>query len=167
MKQKILIIPLFFSFVTVFASCYKDGEVSNNGNAENNSIENNGNTGNSNENMSTKIKIKIGTSTFNATLENNATATAFKAMLPMTINMADLNSNEKFIDLSVSLPNNASNPGTIQTGDLMLYRSRTFVLFYKTFSTSYSYTRMGSIDDTAGLTAALGSGNFNVTFELE
>lgn len=167
MKQKILIILLFFSFVTVFASCYKDGGVSNNGNAENNSIENNGNTCNSNENMSSKIKIKIGTSTFNATLENNATATAFKAMLPMTINMTDMNSNEKFIDLSASLPNNALNPKTIQTGDLMLYGSRIFVLFYKTFSTSYSYTRMGRIDDTAGLTAALGSGNVSVTFELE
>jgi hypothetical protein len=160
MKQKILIILLVFSFVTVFASCDKDDKTPNNAN-----IENNGNTGNSNENRSTKIKIKIGTSTFNATLENNAAATAFKAMRPMTINMNELNSNEKYFDFSASLPTNSSNPGTIQAGDLMLYGSRTLVLFYKSFPTSYSYTKLGRIDDTAGLLAVVGSGNVSIAFE--
>ena len=85
----------------------------------------------------------------------------------MTVTMIELNGNEKYFDLPQSLPTNASNPGTIQNGDLMLYGANTLVLFYKTFSTSYRYTRLGRVDDVAGLVAALGSGNVSVTFELQ
>jgi hypothetical protein len=116
---------------------------------------------------SAKLKITVGTNTFTATLYSNATVTAFKSRLPMTINMRELNGNEKYFDLPDNLPVNASNPGTIQTGDLMLYGSNTLVLFYKSFSTPYSYTQLGRIDNTSGLTAALGTGNVTVKFELE
>jgi len=114
-----------------------------------------------------KLKIKVGSSTFTATLQSNATATAFKSLLPLTVNLVDLNGNEKYVDLPRSLPTNASNPKTIQAGDLMLYGSSTLVLFYKTFSTSYNYTRIGRVDDVVGLAAAVGSGNVTVAFELE
>ena len=114
-----------------------------------------------------KMKIKVGNSTFTATLYDNATVTAFKSVLPITVNMTELNGNEKYVDLLASLPTNTSNPGTIQAGDLMLYGSATLVLFYKTFSTPYSYTRLGRIDDVTGLVSALGTGNISVTFELE
>jgi hypothetical protein len=116
---------------------------------------------------SAKLKITVGTNAFTATLYNNATVTAFKTRLPMTINMKELNGNEKLFDLTDNLPTNASNPRSIQAGDLMLYGSNTVVLFYKSFSTSYSYTPMGRIDDTSGLAAALGSGNITVKFEVE
>jgi hypothetical protein len=114
-----------------------------------------------------KMKIKIGSKIFSATLYDNQTATAFKAMLPLTVDMVELNGNEKYVDLPESLPTNASNPGTIRNGDLMLYGSSTLVLFYKTFATSYNYTKLGRIDDVNGLVAALGSGNVTVTFEIE
>lgn len=116
---------------------------------------------------SMKLKITVGTNTFTATLYINPTVTAFKTRLPMTISMSDLNANEKYFDLPANLPANASNPGTIKAGDLMLYGSNTLVLFYKSFSTTYSYTRMGRIEDTSGLIAALGSGNVTVRFELQ
>ena len=114
-----------------------------------------------------KIKITVNSQTFTATLLDNNLAKAFKEMLPMTIKMTELNSNEKYYDLPNNLPTNSSNPGTIKNGDLMLYGSKTLVLFYKTFSTSYSYTKLGSIDDVTGLASALGSGNVTVAFEVE
>jgi len=116
---------------------------------------------------SMKLKITVGSNTFSATVYNNATATSFKTQLPLTINMRELNGNEKYFDLPNNLPTNASNPETIQTGDLMLYGSNTLVLFYKTFSTSYNYTRLARVDNPSGLATALGSGNITVKFELE
>ena len=134
---------------------------------KNNEIEQTNNTDNSSNTDTVKMKITIGSDVFTVTLNNNATAIAFKAMLPLTIKMTELNGNEKYSDLPNALPANASNPGTIQNGDLMLYGSNTLVLFYKTFSTSYSYTRIGRIENPSGLSTALGSGNATVTFEAD
>ena len=111
------------------------------------------------------MRITVGSAVFSATLSDNATARAFAAKLPLALSMRDVNANEKYYELPDSLPANASNPGTIQAGDIMLYGSNGLVLFYKTFSTSYSYTRIGKIDDAAGLAAALGVGKVTITFE--
>lgn len=111
------------------------------------------------------INITVNTQVFTATLLDNNTAKAFAEMLPLTMNMTELNGNEKYCGLPNSLPVNSSNPGMIKNGDLMLYGSQTLVLFYKTFSTAYSYTKLGSVDDPTGLATALGSGNVTVKFE--
>lgn len=124
----------------------------------------NDNNGDSPENTRT-MTLKIGNSTFTATLADNATAQAFAAMLPMSLSMSELNNNEKYVYLDQSLPVQASSPGTIQTGDIMLYGSSCVVLFYKTFSTSYSYTRIGRVDNPDGLASAVGSGSVTVLFE--
>ncbi len=120
-----------------------------------------------NDSMSTKIRIKVGNHVFTATLLENASANTFKVMLPLTVNMTELNSNEKYYRFSSNLPTQASNPDTIHSGDLMLWGSNTLVIFYKTFSTPYSYTRLGKIDNPSGLSNALGSSNVTVTIELE
>lgn len=126
--------------------------------------DNDDNNGDSPETTRT-MTLKIGNSTFTATLADNATAQAFAAMLPMSLSMSELNNNEKYVYLDQSLPVQASSPGTIQTGDIMLYGSSCVVLFYKTFSTSYSYTRIGRVDNPDGLASAVGSGSVTVLFE--
>ncbi|REC63851.1 hypothetical protein DRF65_03865 [Chryseobacterium pennae] len=113
------------------------------------------------------IKIKVGSQVFTATLLDHYPAKAFKEMLPLTIAMTELNGNEKYSDLPKNLPTNMERPKTIKNGDLMLYGSQTLVLFYKAIPTSYSYTRLGTINNTTGLTTALGSENISVTFEAE
>ncbi|QJW90759.1 hypothetical protein HNV11_15915 [Spirosoma taeanense] len=119
------------------------------------------------DSSSNRLRVRVGSSTFTATLLSNPTVTAFKARLPLTLSMKELNGNEKFADLPNGLPTNATNPGTIQAGDLMLYGSSTLVLFYESFRTSYSYTKLGRIDNPAGLAAALGRGSVTVSFTLE
>ena len=133
--------------------------------SKNNVIEHTNNSNNNSNTDTTKMKITIGSAVFTATLNNNATATAFKAMLPLTINMSELNGNEKFYYFSTTLPTNASNVGNLQVGDLMLFGNNCLVLFYEGFNTTYSYTRLGRIDNTTGLVAALGSGSVTVKFE--
>ena len=113
----------------------------------------------------TKMKITIGSSVFTAVLYDNPSATAFKARLPLTINMTELNGNEKYYDFPSPLPTNALVGGNIKAGDLMLYGSNVLVLFYKDFNTSYSYTKLGYVDNSTGLAQALVTGNVIVKFE--
>jgi hypothetical protein len=133
--------------------------------SKNNEVGQTSNVDNTSNTDTAKMKITIGSAIFTATLNNNATANAFKAMLPLTINMSELNGNEKFHNFSTTLPINASTGGNIQVGDLMLYGNNCLVLFYEGFNTSYSYTRLGRIDNTRELAAALGSGSVTVKFE--
>lgn len=125
------------------------------------------NNGNTNHPMTNNLTLSIGSASFNVTLEDNATATAFKTLFPMTINMSEMNGNEKYYYLPGSLPTASFNPGTIHAGDLMLYGSSCVVLFYKTFSSSYSYTRIGKVDNPSGLSEAVGTGSVSITFKIQ
>ena len=116
--------------------------------------------------MDNALIITIGDKTFGAALSDNATAAAFKALLPLSVSMSELNGNEKLYRLPASLPAQPSRPASIRVGDLMLYGDNTVVLFYKSFATTYSYTRIGRIDDPAGLERAVGAGGVAVTFAV-
>jgi hypothetical protein len=111
-----------------------------------------------------RMWMTVGERRFAITLADTDAAREFAAMLPLSIDMPDLNNNEKHAELRKSLPTNAIRPGTIRNGDLMLYGSRTLVVFYKNFSSAYSYTRLGHVDEPAGLPQALGSGSVRIEF---
>ena len=117
--------------------------------------------------MSRKLNVKIGAKTFTATLEDNPTTAKLREMLPLTLQMSDLHANEKYYHLDARLPTAPTKPGTIRAGDLLLYGDHSLVLFYETFRSSYSYTRLGKLDDATGLAEAVGAGSVTVTFEAQ
>lgn len=118
----------------------------------------------SEEDTEMKINVQIGTENFTATLESNEAAAAFAEMMkeePVVIQMSDYSGFEKVGSLGTSLP--ASNSQiTTQAGDIVLYNSSQIVIFYD--SNSWSYTKLGRIDDLTGWEEALGSGDVEVTF---
>lgn len=114
-----------------------------------------------------RMWMTVGKHRFAITLVGNAAARAFAAQLPLTLDMAEFNGNEKLAELPQALPTHASRPGTIRTGDLMLYGSDTLVVFYLTFDSAYSYTRLGRVDDPAALAQALGRGGVRVVFSKD
>lgn len=178
----ILVTFLFFFTVTTLVACSDDdpveemtevptppsGEDDNEeNNDEGNNEDENNSDNNDNEPMQRNITITVNGTSFAATLEDNAAGRAFAAMLPLTLDMSEMNSNEKYHYLDESLPTESYRPGTIQAGDLMLYGSSCVVLFYETFSSGYSYTRLGRIGNPEGLAAAVGGGNVSVTFSAQ
>ena len=76
----------------------------------------------------TQLTITIGGKAFGATLSDNPTAAAFKALLPLSVNMSELNGNEKLYRLPTSLPAQPSRPASIQNRPT-LYGENTVVLF--------------------------------------
>lgn len=113
------------------------------------------------------ITLTIGDRTFTATLEQNSTSEAFRALLPLTLEMQELNGNEKYHYLSQPLPTNRTKVGTIHAGDIMLYGDNCVVVFYETFTTTYSYSPIGHITNPESLKATLGSGKVNISFTAE
>ena len=113
-----------------------------------------------------KMAVQIGESVFTATLEDNAAVDALVKMMengPVTIQMSDYAGFEKVGALGTSLPTSNSQT-TTQAGDIVLYQGNQIVMFYG--SNSWSYTRLGTIDDLTSWTEALGSGDVSVTFSL-
>ena len=124
------------------------------------------NTENEEELTEMKMTVQVGESTFTATLEKNAAVDALVEMMEhgsVTIQMSDYAGFEKVGALGSSLPT-SNRQTTTQAGDIVLYQGNQIVLFYG--SNSWSYTRLGKIDDLTGWTEALGGGDASGTFSL-
>lgn len=119
------------------------------------------------ENMVKKMTLQIGNSSFTATLENNPAVDAFVEMMndsPIIIQMNDYSGFEKVGSLGTNLPADDKQT-TTHAGDIVLYNGNQIVIFYG--SNSWSYTRLGKIDDLSDWEDALGNGDIPVTFSLE
>jgi hypothetical protein len=111
-----------------------------------------------------KINLKINNRVFEAELINNPTSKNIIKLLPLTLDMKDLNNNEKYYYLDEKLPVNIEVIENINAGDIMVYGDNCLVLFYKTFKTTYKYTRIGRIINIDKLLEVVGSETIKVTF---
>ena len=148
---------VMMSLVVLLTGCGSSGQEAEA--AENRQVEE--------ENSKMQMKVQVGGSTFTAALEENEAVDALVDMMeqgPVTIQMSDYSGFEKVGPLGTSIP--ASNQQTTtQAGDIVLYQGNQIVMFYG--SNSWSYTRLGYIDDLTGWEEALGGGDVTVTFSLE
>lgn len=113
------------------------------------------------------VNIQVGDKSFTAALYDNESARTIAQEMPFTLNMDDFASQEKVTKLSFDLPSASTVvPATINAGDIYLWSGSNLVLFYTTFSNTYSYVPIGHIMDVSGLRDALGSGSAEITFSI-
>ena len=113
-----------------------------------------------------KMNVQIGDYNFTATLEENEAVNELTDMMkegPVTIGMSDYSGFEKVGSPGRSLTRNDSQT-TTKAGDIVLYNGNNIVMFYG--SNSWSYTRIGRIDDLSDWEKALGSGSITAVFTL-
>lgn len=108
-----------------------------------------------------EVKVTINDKEYIIELENNDTVNEFIKILPQEFIMDELNGNEKFVYMNNSLTTNPYNPNHIVKGDVMLYGNNCLVIFYKSFDTLYSYTKIGHIDNLDNL----GNGSITAKFD--
>ncbi|MBO7431265.1 MAG: hypothetical protein J6U02_00015 [Elusimicrobia bacterium] len=111
---------------------------------------------------SQKMNIQIDNKTFTVIVENNKTVKELYQKLPITLEMSDLNNNEKYCYLDFTLPTDSKSVKNIKKGDVMLFGNSCLVIFYKSFTTSYSYTKIGYIENPADIETALGKKDIKV-----
>ena len=118
------------------------------------------------ENADMKMNVKVGDKSFTATLEDNTATRELIEMMrkePVSIDMSDYSGFEKVGPLGRSLTTEDQQT-TTSAGDIVLYSGNQIVMFYG--SNSWSYTRIGKIDDLSGWEDALGRGSITAVFSL-
>ncbi len=116
------------------------------------------------EAVSNRIKLNISQQEYEAVLEDNPAARQLMAKFPMTLEMEELNGNEKYYQFAEGFPAADEVIGQIHAGDIMLFAGHYVVIFYKDFPSHYRYTRLGRIEKPQGLAEAVGTGNVAVSF---
>ena len=113
------------------------------------------------------IIITIKNKKYEAILYDNSTTKELIKKFPITITMSDLNGNEKYYNFSKSFSTSSENVANINKGDIMLFGDNCLVIFYKSFSTRYRYTKLGYIRNLEDLENSLGKGDIEITFILK
>ena len=112
-----------------------------------------------------RLNMTVNHTAYTVVLEDNETARELVRMLPLTLEMNELNGNEKYYYFDTSFSTNTENIGMIQNGDLMIYGNNCLVLFYDSFSTPYRYTRVGHVENAENLASILGNSAITLTLE--
>lgn len=98
--------------------------------------------------------------------ENNSSAEAFIELLrkdDLTVNMNDYGDFEKVGSIGTTLPRNDERITTVP-GDVILYQGNQITIYYDT--NTWSFTRLGKVQNVEKLKSILGDGNVTVRFSL-
>ena len=117
---------------------------------------------------SDKIILTVGSHTLTATLVDNSSAAVLREHLEeeiLTVNLSDYGGFEKVGAIGIDLPSN-NQQTTTSAGDFVPYAGNSLVIFYG--SNSWSYTRLGKIDDVTAteLRRLLRTGDVTDTLSL-
>ena len=139
-------------------------EISNTGVSESSNTGTRENNNTQEDETEMKMNVQIGDYMFTATLEQNQAVNEFVEMMkegPVTIEMSDYSGFEKVGPLGKRLTTD-NHQTTTNEGDIVLYNGNQIVIFYG--SNSWSYTRIGKVDDLTNWKKALGSGDITAVF---
>ncbi len=113
------------------------------------------------------IKLKVNNHVLNVKLEDNSAAKALMNKLKggdVTIHAEDYGGFEKVGDLGFSLPR-SDKYITTSAGDIVLYDGDEISLFYN--SNSWSYTKLGKVQNIEDLKKILGTGDVKLVLSLK
>ncbi len=112
-----------------------------------------------------KIKITVNGRALTATLEDNATAQALLAKMPMTLPMQDLYSREMCYNYGEgSLPTDRLRSDSYQIGDIIYWPPQgSVVILYEQNGERFTRQHLGRVDN--GVEIFKTTGNTSVTFE--
>ena len=119
-----------------------------------------------NNSNSKSAKLLIDNTEYIITLEDNETVDVLVNNMPLDLSMSNLNGNEFYSYLDFTLPTNSYDPGKINKGDIYLYGNNCLVIFYESFNTSYSYTKIGKLDNIEVLDNIKDKNNIIVSLEI-
>ena len=162
MKKRWIIIAAVLCVIVLSACAVQEN--SNTDTSENGNIDTNNNSDIKEDETEMKMNVQIGDYTFTATLEQNQAVNELIDMMkegPVTIEMSDYSGFEKVGPLGKGLTTD-NHQTTTTEGDIVLYSGNQIVIFYG--SNSWSYTRIGKIDDLTNWKKALGSGDVTAVF---
>ena len=113
------------------------------------------------------IKLKVNNHVLNVKLEDNSAAKALMNKLKLgdvTVHAEDYGGFEKVGNLGFSLPR-SDKFITTSAGDIVLYEGDEISIFYN--SNSWSYTKLGKVDNIKDLKKILGTGDVKLVLSLK
>lgn len=111
-----------------------------------------------------RIKITVDGLTLNAVLEDNATARAFAAKLPLTLPMKDLYDREMCFNFPEALPANEARTRGYEVGEIIYYPPlHSFVIMYAQNGERFRMQSVGRVNGNVGI--FVDAGDADVSFE--
>lgn len=113
-----------------------------------------------------KVKITVGSTVLYATFEDNSTARALMAQMPMTLNMSDLYGREMCYRYGAgALPTDGLRSDGYEIGDIAYWPPRgSLVILYDQNGEHFERQHLGHID--SGVEVFESTGDVDVTFEV-